>query len=129
MSKRSRRNHTPVFKSKVTLAALKDDKTVAELSQQFYFHLNQISQWKTQLMERVGVMFAGSGCTESSPVEIEAPHAKIGELILGNEFFENCAQQRRPAKRKTIIDQARRLPITRQVEALGIVEQKLGENF
>jgi len=38
MSKRSRRNHTPVFKSKVTLAALKDDKTVAELSQQFDVH-------------------------------------------------------------------------------------------
>ena len=49
MSRRPRRNHSPVFKSKVSLAAIKGDKTISELSQQFDVHPNQITQWKTQL--------------------------------------------------------------------------------
>jgi len=48
MSRRPRRNHTPVFKSRGALAAIKDDKTVAALAQQFDVHPNQITQWKTQ---------------------------------------------------------------------------------
>ena len=44
MPRRPRRNHTPVFKSRVALAAIKDDKTVAELAQQFDVHPNQITQ-------------------------------------------------------------------------------------
>ena len=44
---RSRRcNHSPGFKAKVALAAIKGDKTVAELSQQFEAHPNQVSIWK-----------------------------------------------------------------------------------
>ena len=68
MPRRPRRNDTPVFKSKVALAALKDDKTVAELSQQFDVHPNQISQWKTQLLERAGIVFEGGGQKESPPI-------------------------------------------------------------
>ena len=62
MPRRPRRNHTPVFKSKVALAAIKGDKTLAELSQQFDVHANQITQWKNQLLERAGVVFESSGC-------------------------------------------------------------------
>jgi transposase-like protein len=45
--KRPRRNHTAVFKAKVALAALRGDKTLAELAQQYDIHPNQIVQWKT----------------------------------------------------------------------------------
>ncbi len=90
MPRRPRRNHTPVFKSKVALAALKGDKTVAELAQQFDVHPHQISQWKTQLLERAGVAFEGGGRTESAPVDIKALHAKIGELTLENDFLEGA---------------------------------------
>jgi transposase-like protein len=61
MPRRPRRNHTPVFKSKVALAAIKGDKSLAELSQQFDVHANQITQWKNQLLERAGVVFESSG--------------------------------------------------------------------
>ncbi len=43
MTKRGRRNHTPAFKAKVALAALKGDKTLAELAQHFDVHVNQIT--------------------------------------------------------------------------------------
>ncbi len=46
MSKRPRRNHAPAFKAKVALAAIKGEKTLAELAQQFDVHPNQITQWK-----------------------------------------------------------------------------------
>ena len=65
MPRRPRRNHTLVFKSKVALAAIKGDKTVAELAQQFDVHANRITQWKTQLLERAGVVFEGSGHQEA----------------------------------------------------------------
>jgi transposase-like protein len=43
MSKRPCRNHSPAFKAKVALAAVKGEKTLAELAQQFDVHPNQIT--------------------------------------------------------------------------------------
>jgi transposase-like protein len=51
MSRRPRRNHTAAFKAKVALAAVKGEKTLAELAEQFDIHPNQITQWKSQLQE------------------------------------------------------------------------------
>ena len=51
MSRRPRRNHSPAFKSKVALAAVKGEQTITELSQRFDVHPNQITQWKTHLLE------------------------------------------------------------------------------
>ena len=90
MSRRPRRNHSPVFKSKVALAAIKGDRTVAELSQQFDVHTNQITQWKTQLLERAGIVFEGSAHKETPPIDLKALHAKIGELTLENDFLEGA---------------------------------------
>lgn len=89
MPRRPRRNHTPAFKSKVALAAIKGDKTVAELAQQFDVHSNQITQWKNQLLERAADAFDGNGSKEP-PVDIKALHAKIGELAVENDFLESA---------------------------------------
>ncbi len=48
MSRRPRRNHTPAFKAKVALAAIKGDRTLAQLAEQFDVHPNQITAWKAQ---------------------------------------------------------------------------------
>ena len=55
--KRTRRNHAPGFKAKVAIAAIKGDKTLAELSEHFDVHSNQISEWKQQLQESAADVF------------------------------------------------------------------------
>ena len=54
MRRRARRNHTAAFKAKVALAAVKGDKTLAELAQIFDVHPNQITEWKSRLLEGAG---------------------------------------------------------------------------
>lgn len=62
MSRRPRRNHTPAFKAKVALAAIKGEKTLAELAQQYDVHANQITTWKSQLLDgAAGVLVADDG--------------------------------------------------------------------
>ncbi len=90
MPRRPRRNHSSIFKSKVALAAVKGDKTLSELSQQFDIHPNQITQWKTLLLERMSVVFEGAGRADSPPIDLKGLHAKIGELILENDFLESA---------------------------------------
>jgi transposase len=89
MTKRPRRNHTPAFKAKVALTALKGEKTLGELAQQFDVHPNQITQWKNQLLEGASGVF-GQDKASAPRVDVKALHAKIGELVLENDFLEGA---------------------------------------
>ena len=89
MTRRKRRNHSPVFKAQVAIAALKGDKTLAELAQQFDIHPNQITDWKTQLMERSAQVFGDTGPKAIEP-DIKTMKAKIGQLTLENDFLESA---------------------------------------
>jgi transposase-like protein len=89
MSKRIRRNHSPAFKAKVALAAIKGEKTLAELAQLHDVHATQITAWKAHLVEAAPGLF-GVGLTgrSSEPeVDLKTLHAKIGELTLENDFL------------------------------------------
>jgi len=90
MSRRPRRNHTPGFKARVALAAVKGEKTLAELAQQFDVHANQITQWKAQLLEGAAGLFDGRGGRVEPAIDLKALHAKIGELTLENDFLEGA---------------------------------------
>jgi len=90
MTRRTRRNHTPAFKAKVAMAAIKGEKTMAELAQQFDVHANQITEWKRQLQERAADVFgAGAEKTDDGP-DLKSLHAKIGQLTLENDFLEGA---------------------------------------
>jgi len=90
MSRRPRRNHSPEFKAKVALEAAKGEYTLAELATRFDVHPNQITQWKTQLLERMGEVFDKPGQPASPPFDVKELHAKIGELTLENDFLEGA---------------------------------------
>src|SRR3979409_258658 len=91
-TRRARRNHSPAFKAKVALAAIKGERTIAQLADQFDVHPNQITTWKTQLEGgAAGVLGSCSGGSQAAPpVDLKALHAKIGELTLENDFLEGA---------------------------------------
>jgi transposase len=91
MKRRPRRNHTPAFKAKVALAAIKGDRTLAQLSEHFDVHPNQITTWKAQLEGGAADVFGAGGGKAAEPVvDVKALHAKIGELTLENDFLEGA---------------------------------------
>ena len=87
-ARRTRRTHNPAFKAQVALAALREDRTLAQLCEQFELHPNQITEWKRQLLERAAEVF-GTG-TGPEPVNLAPLHAKIGQLTLENDFLESA---------------------------------------
>ena len=92
MQRRPRRNHTPAFKAKVALAAIKGDRTVAQLAEQFDVHPSQITSWKAQLESGAADVFGpGGGSIAAQPaVDVKSLHAKIGELTLEKDFLEGA---------------------------------------
>ena len=69
--RRKRRNHKPDFKAKVALAALKGDMTLAELSDKFDVHANQITEWKKQLLENADQAFGGAKASIDAETRIK----------------------------------------------------------
>ena len=91
MNRRPRRNHTPAFKEKVALAAVKGDRTIAQLAEHFDVHPNQITAWKAQLEGGASGVFGSGGMSPAAPaIDVKSLHAKIGELTLENNFLEGA---------------------------------------
>ena len=90
MTRRARRTHSPALKVKVAFAAIKGEKTLAELAKQFDVHPNQITARKAQLPEGAASVFGGARATAEPVVELKELHAKIGELTLQNEFLSGA---------------------------------------
>ena len=76
MPRRPRRNHTPAFKAQVALAAIKGDRTLAQLAEQFDVHPNQITSWKAQLESGAADVFGPGGGTAAQPAVIEVLDAQ-----------------------------------------------------
>ena len=87
MARGPRRNHSPAFKAKVALAAVKGEKTLAELAAQFDVHANVMKAWRDQLLEGAAGIFGNGKPDTPSPVNVDELHAKIGELTLTNDFL------------------------------------------
>ena len=113
MTRRPRRNHTPAFKAKVALAAVKGDRTIAQLAEQFDVHPNQITSWKAQLEggrdgrngvclgdnEQKGDTHRGSASHWSTPGEAEQrprghPVAPYRPILRGHKLRPEWAVRR-----------------------------------
>jgi transposase len=105
MSRRPRRNHTATFKAKVARAAIRGDRTLSQLAEQFDVHPNQIISWKAQLEGGAADVFGpGGGVGAAQPtIDVKSLHAKIGELTLENDFLEKRSA-RRVSERKAMIE-------------------------
>ncbi len=89
--RRKRRNHSNAFKAKVALAALKGDRTLAELATQFEVHPNQIQTWKKKLSKCAEDVFEnGQFKKHNEEDQIKELHAKIGELAMEKDFLSKA---------------------------------------
>ena len=88
MTRRKRRNHTASFKAKVALVAVRGERTLAELAEQFDVHPNQIQDWKKRLVDSAEDVFGGNAVeAQHSEREIEKLHAKVGQLTMEKDFL------------------------------------------
>ena len=88
---RKRRNHAPDFKAKVALAAIKGDETLSELARRYQINANLIVKWKKLLLDNSAEVFAsGKGLAPNRESEIKSLQAKIGEVIMENDFLSKA---------------------------------------
>jgi transposase len=88
--KQTRKRHNAGFKAKVALAAIKGDRTVAELASAFGVHPNQIYNWKKQLLDGAASVFEGGGAAAegvASEAQVDVLYRQIGQLKVENDFL------------------------------------------
>jgi transposase len=90
MPRRPRRNHSPAFKAKVALEALKGEQPLIEIAERFDVHPNQITKWKRQLVENASAAFGEEGTGAKEGPTVAELHAKIGELTMENDFLSGA---------------------------------------
>jgi len=88
--KQTRKKHNAAFKAKVALAAVRGDRTIAELASVFGVHPNQIYNWKKQLLDGAVSVFAGGGAAAEGTVseaQVDLLYRQIGQLKVENDFL------------------------------------------
>jgi hypothetical protein len=118
MSKSSRRRSRRAFKAKVTLTALREDKTLAKLCQQFELHPAQITEWNRQLLDPASAVFSAG--KSSDLVSLGPLQAKIGQRALEIDFLESALINAGLLSAGKMLDRHHPLSIRRQAELLSI---------
>jgi len=95
MTKQSRRKFSAGFKAKVTIEAIKNEKTLAELSRQFEVNAVTISKWKAEFLENMAVVFEHGREKKSAQrtPELDDLYAQIGQLKVENDFLKKSARR------------------------------------
>jgi transposase len=95
MTKQTRRKFTPEFKAKVALEAIKNQKTLAELSQHFEVNPVTISKWKAEFLANMSNVFGGGASwkPEDESPELEKLYAQIGQMKVELDFLKKSARK------------------------------------
>jgi transposase len=101
MPRRPRRNHSPAFKAKVALEAIKGEQTIIELAERFDVHPTVITKWKRQLAEGAPGVFGATESEKKQAPDVAKLHAKIGELTMENDFLSGAlGREQGPSARR-----------------------------
>ena len=87
MATTTRRKFAAEFKAQVAVAALKGDKTVAEIAQTHGIHPAMVTQWKGRLEKEAAQVFEGKSRAGEPPVDVDALYRKIGQIEMEREFL------------------------------------------
>ena len=93
--KNTRTRHTPAFKAKVALEAVREQQSVAELARRYGVHANQIYKWKREFVEGAALAFGGDSEPGGSSEREEELLKKIGELTVERDFLARGLERRR----------------------------------
>ncbi|MEO0521094.1 MAG: IS3 family transposase [Cyanobacteria bacterium P01_A01_bin.116] len=127
---RKRKQYSPEFKAKVALAAIRGDKTIAQIGAQYGLHPAQVNTWKRELLENASELFDKGKSANKAKTDTKAEndelYRQIGKLKVERDFLAERSAQLGTATRKALVDaQHPELSLVRQCELLGISRSSL----
>ncbi|WP_236544622.1 MULTISPECIES: IS3 family transposase [Roseovarius] len=124
---KKRKNHSPEFKARVALEAIREEMTLAELSKKYGVHPTQIGTWKRAAIDNMATAFTRRGAApeQVSAADVDKLHSKIGQLVVERGFFSrSLASVARDARQK-MVSRDHKLSMRKQCELLQLSRSRL----
>ena len=118
MARKQRRSHSAAFKAEVALEAIKEERSLVDISKHFGVHTNLVSLWKKTLVKRASEIFDKERLADDPG--IEELHARIVRLAMEKDILVQRAREHSLTRRKGMLNREHQVPILRQCIMLGI---------
>jgi transposase-like protein len=93
--KRNRKKHSPSFKAKVALEALKGEETIAQIASRYEVHPTLVARWRKELQEKAADVFGEEHSHKKRQDEnlVAQLYQQIGQLKGENDFLEGVLRR------------------------------------